>query len=46
MRTLTIIGMCVAVCGLACNNIFWACFLVGLGGSVAYLAGRGLEWED
>lgn len=45
MRALTIIGMCVAVCGLACNTLPVACFLVGLGGSVAYVAGRGLEWE-
>lgn len=45
MRALTIIGICIAVCGLACNDIFWACFLVGFGGAVAYVAGRGLEWE-
>lgn len=45
MRALTIIGMCIAVCGLACNDIFWACFLTGFGGSVAYVAGRRLEWD-
>ncbi len=45
MRTLTTIGICIAVIGLACNTLPVACFLVGLGGSVAYLAGRGLEWE-
>ena len=45
MRHLTAIGMCIAVCGLACNTLPVACFLVGLGGSVAYLAGRDLEWE-
>ena len=45
MRALTIIGICIAVCGLACNDIFWACFLVGFGGAMAYVAGGGLEWE-
>lgn len=45
MRHLTAIGMCIAVCGLACNDILWACFLTGFGGSMAYVAGRGLTWE-
>jgi hypothetical protein len=45
MKHLTAIGICIAVIGLACNDILWACFLVGFGGSVAYVAGRGLEWE-
>lgn len=45
MRALTIIGMCIAVCGLACNTLPVACFLVGFGGAAAYVAGRGLEWE-
>lgn len=45
MRMLTVIGMCVAVCGLACNDILWACFLTAFGGTIAYVAGRGLEWE-
>ena len=45
MKALTIIGICIAVCGLACNDIFWACFLVGFGGAMAYVAGGGLEWE-
>jgi hypothetical protein len=45
MRHLTAIGICIAVIGLACNTLPVACFLVGFGGAVAYVAGRGLEWE-
>lgn len=45
MRALTIIGMCIAVIGLACNTLPVACFLTAFGGTIAYMAGRGLEWE-